>query len=157
MPMPMPMPMPMLMPMLGSLTHNRLGGVPCNNPKCKGTEGKWNTVPVGWSCPSRASLIFIDEGGAPNPLVFMIMKCLTCYPEAKKGSTYSSLDPIVLKRLPDILRDELPWDWKWPFHEVYLHSVWTDEVRAMHLTTYAMAIPNPNTHHRVRGHWCGLF
>jgi hypothetical protein len=34
-------------------------------------------------------------------------------------------DPIVLKRLPNFVRDELPWDWEWPFDSVYLDRVWT--------------------------------
>ena len=111
-----------------TLTLSRLGGVPCNNPKCKGEGDKWNTIPVGWSSPTRAPLIFIDVDGAPNPMVYMTMKCLTCYPIKDRGSTYSPLEPIVLKRMPDLIRDELLWDWRWPFDSVYLHSVWTDEV-----------------------------
>ena len=29
----------------------------------------------------------------------------------------------MLKRLPNFVRDELPWDWEWPFDSVYLDAV----------------------------------
>lgn len=54
----------------------------------------------------------------------MKMRCRTC-----KGQPYSCIDPIVLARLPDFVRDELPWDWRWPFESVYLDKAWTDMFR----------------------------
>eukprot|EP00966_Prymnesium_polylepis_P176057 4074982-Prymnesium_polylepis.1 len=111
-------------PIVDYLKCWQLGGVPCNNPDCEGEGGRWNTVPVRWASSTNQHEIFIDEDGAPNPLDYVKMRCITCHPGS--ATTYSPLDPIVLKRLPDSVRNALPWDWRWPFGEIKLHSVWTD-------------------------------
>jgi hypothetical protein len=34
----------------------------------------------------------------------------------------------VLERLPEPLRDELPWDWKWAFVDTFLDKSWTNNL-----------------------------
>ena len=84
----------------------QLGGVPCNNQACAGKNDKWDTSPVNWNIVTGAPLIFVDERGAPNPMLVMKMRCNTCHP-GNTGPTYSPLDMVVLKRLPDIMRDQV--------------------------------------------------
>ena len=125
----------------------QLGGVPCNNPDCIGEGGRWNTVPVRWASVHNQHEIFVDEYGAPNPLDYVKMRCLTCHPASQ--NTYSPLDPVVLKRLPDYVRNKLPWDWRWPFGEIKLHSVCYLPTFLPFLPTSRIGLNTPNEHSRV--------
>ena len=49
---------------LAVLRMTQIGGVPCNNPHCKGGESGWNTVPVAWRTDTTAPLTFIDMDGS---------------------------------------------------------------------------------------------
>lgn len=77
---------------------------------------------MGWSTETRAPLTYIDAEGVPNPVSIMKMKCLKC------ETAFLCTHPIVLERLPEPLRDELPWDGKWAFVDTFLDKSWTNNL-----------------------------
>ena len=46
-----------------------------------------------------------------------------------RSCTFRCIDIVVLKRLPPIIRDALPWDWNWPFVDTFLAKSITDDVQ----------------------------
>eukprot|EP00966_Prymnesium_polylepis_P032093 746874-Prymnesium_polylepis.1 len=50
------------------LKEHGLGGVPCGNPDCTGSETGWDTAPTRWSYKTSGSDIVLEPNGLPAPM-----------------------------------------------------------------------------------------
>jgi hypothetical protein len=74
-----------------------LGCVPCDSPSCDGLGGgKWDTVPLQWSCETSAPQITLDELGMPSPTICMRSRCKTC------GLPFHHTGAVTLARMRDV-------------------------------------------------------
>jgi len=106
---------------LGMLHDCGLEGVPCGNPQCCGSNGRWFTSPVGWSSDTRSPFVLLAASGLPEPMAAVKQYCETC----QKTSYHT--DAVVLHRLLPVIGflDSLPFDPRYQFKDVFLARPFT--------------------------------